>query len=104
MRRLLVAALFAGCGSSDVATCDNAWLTFYDAPAVSKGCETECITPPANFGPNAPPGPMCTVTDPDIHNGAGGPTGCTYFTINGENGCCLVNGGDAVHFAQCEGQ
>jgi hypothetical protein len=103
-KRLLVVVFLAACGGPDVATCDNAWLAFYDEPVISKGCELECVTPPPNFGPNAPPGTLCTVTDPTIHNGAGGPTSCPYFTINGMNGCCMVTGVDAVHFARCEGQ
>lgn len=110
MLRTILLVMVVGCGTDaahEVVGCGSGWDAFYSASNLAGGCERQCEQPPANYGPRGsgdPVGPTCTIIDPSIDGGHGGPTGCEYFTFDdGSRGCCLANGTSVV-FAECEAQ
>lgn len=113
MSKLLLLVMAVGCGTNsspahDVVACGSGWDAFvgpglFSASSFADGCERQCENPPAGYGSSQPAGPSCTVIDPSIHNGHGGPTGCEYFTFDdGTKGCCFPTGTTPVVFLECE--
>lgn len=108
---LLVAALVAGCTTTpaahEVDACGSGWSAFYSvmgSASFANGCERQCDNPPPGYGPGQT-GPSCTIIDPTIDEGHGGPEGCIYSTFDdGSKGCCLPTGSGPVVFAECEAQ
>lgn len=113
MRTILLAVAVMGCTTTpaahEVVTCGSGWNAFigpglFSASILADGCERQCEEPPAGYGPDQT-GPSCTIIDPSIDGGHGGPTGCVYSTFDdGTKGCCLPTGSTPVVFAECEAQ